>query len=100
MIWDRGRWHPEGDPHAGYKKGHLDFTLDGEKLHGRWHLVRMHGRPGEKKEPWLLIKSNDDAAAPPRRSGHSRGHAAVGGERPLDPGNRRGQRRQAGVALE
>src|SRR3984893_5968965 len=62
MVWDRGRWYPEGDPHAGYKKGHLAFTLDGEKLHGRWHLVRMHGRAGEKKEPWLLIKSNDEEA--------------------------------------
>ena len=62
MIWDRGRWYPEGDPHAGLKKGHLDFRLEGEKLHGRWHLVRMHGRAGEKKEPWLLIKSNDEAA--------------------------------------
>jgi bifunctional non-homologous end joining protein LigD len=62
MIWDRGRWHPEGDPNAGYKKGHLDFSLEGEKLHGRWHLVRMHGRAGEKKEPWLLIKSKDEAA--------------------------------------
>jgi bifunctional non-homologous end joining protein LigD len=62
MIWDRGRWHPDGDPYAGYKKGHLDFSLEGEKLHGRWHLVRMHGRAGEKKEPWLLIKSKDEAA--------------------------------------
>jgi bifunctional non-homologous end joining protein LigD len=62
MVWDRGRWLPEGDPYAGYKKGHLDFTLEGEKLHGRWHLVRMHGRAGEKKEPWLLIKSKDEAA--------------------------------------
>ncbi|MBV8420650.1 MAG: DNA ligase D, partial [Hyphomicrobiales bacterium] len=62
MVWDRGRWYPEGDPHAGYKKGHLAFTLDGEKLHGRWHLVRMHGRAGEKKEPWLLIKSKDEEA--------------------------------------
>ena len=24
MIWDRGRWIPEGDPHKGYAKGHLD----------------------------------------------------------------------------
>src|SRR5207245_2959584 len=40
----------------------LAFTLDGEKLHGRWHLVRMHGRAGEKKEPWLLIKSKDEDA--------------------------------------
>jgi len=62
MIWDRGRWYPEGDPLAGYKKGHLDFSLDGKKLHGRWHLVRMHGRAGEKKEPWLLIKSKDEDA--------------------------------------
>jgi bifunctional non-homologous end joining protein LigD len=62
MIWDHGRWYPEGDPHTGLKKGHLDFRLEGEKLHGRWHLVRMHGRAGEKKEPWLLIKSKDEAA--------------------------------------
>ena len=60
MIWDRGRWYPEGDPHYGLKKGHLDFMLEGEKLHGRLHLVRMHGRPGEKKENWLLIKAHDE----------------------------------------
>src|SRR5207245_5129717 len=62
MIWDRRQWYPEGDPYAGYKKGHLDFSLEGKKLHGRWHLVRMHGRAGEKKEPWLLIKSKDEDA--------------------------------------
>jgi len=32
MIWDRGRWIPEGDPHKGYAKGHLTFTLKGQKL--------------------------------------------------------------------
>ena len=62
MIWDRGRWYPEGDPHKGLAKGHLEFTLEGEKLRGRWHLVRMHGRAGESKEPWLLIKAEDEAA--------------------------------------
>jgi bifunctional non-homologous end joining protein LigD len=62
LIWDLGTWHPDGDPHAGLKKGHLDFALDGEKLHGRWHLVRMRRRAGEKKNPWLLIKANDEAA--------------------------------------
>jgi bifunctional non-homologous end joining protein LigD len=62
LIWDRGRWQPEGDPDKGLAKGHLDFTLDGEKLHGAWHLVRMRGRPGEKRESWLLIKAHDDAA--------------------------------------
>ncbi len=60
MIWDRGTWAPDGDPHRGYAKGHLDFELEGEKLHGRWHLVRMRGRQGDKHENWLLIKGKDE----------------------------------------
>src|ERR1700761_381321 len=31
MVWDRGTWTSKGDPHAGLEKGHLEFTLDGEK---------------------------------------------------------------------
>lgn len=62
IVWDRGAWTSDGDPHKGLAKGHLDFTLDGEKLHGRWHLVRMRARRGETKPQWLLIKSDDDAA--------------------------------------
>ena len=41
IVWDRGRWTPVGDPHKGLAKGHLEFTLDGARLKGRWHLVRM-----------------------------------------------------------
>jgi bifunctional non-homologous end joining protein LigD len=66
MIWDRGRWVPEGDPHRGLAKGHLSFTLDGEKLNGGWHLVRMRQRPGEKRDNWLLIKQHDNAGRGPR----------------------------------
>jgi len=62
MIWDRGRWHPDGDPHKGLAKGHLQFDLDGEKLHGRWHLVRLRARPKDKHDNWLLIKGKDDWA--------------------------------------
>jgi bifunctional non-homologous end joining protein LigD len=62
LIWDRGRWTPEGDPHKGLRQGQLDFELKGEKLKGRWHLIRMHGKPGEKRKNWLLIKSKDEAA--------------------------------------
>ncbi len=62
MLWDRGRWTPEGDPQVGYNKGHLVFTLEGEKLKGRWHLVRMRQRSGEKHENWLLIKAEDAQA--------------------------------------
>ncbi|HTV37696.1 MAG TPA: DNA ligase D, partial [Xanthobacteraceae bacterium] len=62
MIWDRGRWTPDGDAHKGLAKGHLIFDLDGEKLQGRWHLVRMRGRPNERRQNWLLIKAKDEAA--------------------------------------
>ena len=62
IIWDRGTWTPVQDPERGYAKGHLEFELHGKKLTGRWHLVRMHGRPREKRENWLLIKAEDDAA--------------------------------------
>jgi bifunctional non-homologous end joining protein LigD len=60
MIWDRGHWQPENDPHKGLAKGHLAFTLEGEKLSGGWHLVRMHRRAGEKRDNWLLIKQHDE----------------------------------------
>jgi bifunctional non-homologous end joining protein LigD len=62
MIWDKGTWHPEFDADWGLKKGHLEFTLNGKKLKGRWHLVRLKPREGERQEPWLLIKSEDEYA--------------------------------------
>ncbi len=62
IVWDRGTWTPLGDAHKAYRKGHMEFELDGEKLRGRWHLVRMHGKPGEKRENWLLIKGDDEEA--------------------------------------
>ena len=62
MIWDRGYWDSD-DPEAGFKKGDLKFTFDGEKLHGSWVLVRMRqDRNGGKRTNWLLIKHRDDHA--------------------------------------
>jgi bifunctional non-homologous end joining protein LigD len=58
MVWDRGFWHCE-DPARAYSKGKLDFTLEGEKLHGGWILTRMRQREGEKRTNWLLIKHRD-----------------------------------------
>jgi bifunctional non-homologous end joining protein LigD len=65
IVWDRGEWIPEGDPEFGLKKGHLAFTLDGSRLKGRWHLVRIRPKPGERTKPWLLIKSDDEFAGKP-----------------------------------
>ncbi|BBK32685.1 ATP-dependent DNA ligase LigD phosphoesterase module /ATP-dependent DNA ligase LigD polymerase module [Stella humosa] len=64
IVWDRGTWTPVHDSAKGYAKGHLEFELHGDKLGGRWHLVRMAGKRGEKRENWLLIKGEDDAARP------------------------------------
>ncbi len=66
MIWDRGSWAPlDADPQAAYAKGNLKFLLDGQKLHGKWVLVRMGGtHAGRNHENWLLIKERDEAAMP------------------------------------
>ena len=62
IVWDKGHWLPKGDPHYGLSKGHLEFVLDGQRLKGRWHLVRIKAREREKSEPWLLIKAEDEFA--------------------------------------
>lgn len=59
-VWDRGTWEAEGDPREAMKKGRLTFTLHGEKLQGKWHLVRT--KPTDRTENWLLFKSRDEAA--------------------------------------
>ncbi|NPU66153.1 DNA ligase D [Bradyrhizobium sp. 83012] len=62
MLWDRGYWESD-DAERGFKKGDFKFTLDGEKLHGGWVLVRMrHDRTGGKRTNWLLIKHRDEFA--------------------------------------
>src|SRR5262245_26806263 len=60
MLWDRGHWTPQDDPHQGLKRGRLKFSLAGEKLHGGFMLVRLRdrGKPSAKP-PWLLIKERD-----------------------------------------
>jgi bifunctional non-homologous end joining protein LigD len=64
MVWDRGHWEPKEDARKGYDKGHLSFTLHGQKLRGDWHLVRTRQGPkGEKN--WLLFKSRDQFSATP-----------------------------------
>lgn len=59
MLWDKGIWTPQDDPREGLKKGKLAIVLDGERLKGKWALVRMKPRAKEKNENWLLIKEHD-----------------------------------------
>jgi len=63
MLWDKGTWAPiAGKSAKDLDEGHLHFTLHGERMKGEWLLVRMKGRPGEKRENWLLRKIDDAAA--------------------------------------
>lgn len=63
MLWDRGIWAPiEGKSAADIEKGHLHFTLQGERMKGEWILIRLKPRPGEKRENWLLRKVADEFA--------------------------------------
>src|SRR3954465_10271995 len=63
MLWDRGFWEPEGDPDKMLAKGDLKFSLDGDKLHGSWVLVRMkNDKFKSKRNNWLLIKHRDKYA--------------------------------------
>jgi bifunctional non-homologous end joining protein LigD len=63
MLWDRGTWEPLGDQvEEYYKKGRLHFILHGEKLHGEWSLIQMHGPRSEDGKNWLLMKLKDKYA--------------------------------------
>lgn len=65
QLWDRGFWKPEGklSAHRQFEKGDLKFTLEGDRLHGSFVLVRMRNdRDGGKRTNWLLIKHRDEHA--------------------------------------
>jgi bifunctional non-homologous end joining protein LigD len=62
QIWDHGTFEPApgaGDFGAGLATGKVEFVLHGERLNGRFALVRIKGR-GDKN--WLLIKGHDQFA--------------------------------------
>ncbi|HTK44791.1 MAG TPA: non-homologous end-joining DNA ligase [Patescibacteria group bacterium] len=84
IVWDWGTWLPEAETPDGRRAvedGELKFTLSGEKLRGRFTIVRTSGRGSgrgarERRESsrlpfqedggdqWLLIHKRDDASVP------------------------------------
>lgn len=80
-LWDHGTYDnlladkPAPQTVAqGIDQGRLEFTLHGEKLRGRFALIRMKAR-GRGKPQWLLIKAKDEFAQA----------AGQGGARPATP---------------
>jgi bifunctional non-homologous end joining protein LigD len=74
IVWDWGTWEPEHetpDPVAAIDKGELKFRAFGEKIKGRFTIVRTSRRPGsaprtafedDEGEQWLLLHKRDDHA--------------------------------------
>jgi bifunctional non-homologous end joining protein LigD len=66
IVWDWGRWVPakDGDPGESIAAGELHFDVYGEKLRGRFVLVRTDKTPRSSgKEQWLLLHKHDDFAS-------------------------------------
>ena len=63
MLWDAGEWQTDGDAAQALRAGKLSFVLQGQRLKGRWTLVKMKGSRSSGKE-WLLLKDDDDFADP------------------------------------
>lgn len=77
IVWDWGTWTiaDDADPVAAVEAGDLHFDLDGEKLCGRFALVRSGRRNSGRsnQDQWLLLHKHDrfavagwDAADHPR----------------------------------
>ena len=67
IVWDLGSWEPypadSVDPASAIAKGELHCDLHGEKLRGRFVLVRT--KPDASgSERWLLLHKHDEFASP------------------------------------
>ena len=69
IVWDWGTYEPEETdaPAAAVASGELKFRIHGERLRGRFTLVKTRGRVDEQGraesgDPWLLIHKRDEYA--------------------------------------
>src|SRR4051812_20299800 len=73
IVWDWGTWEPEAEtpePGRAIADGELKFVLHGQKVQGRFTIVRTSRPPGsapatafeDDSEQWLLIKKRDATA--------------------------------------
>lgn len=64
IVWDTGTWEPvrSDDPQRAVADGELHAEVHGQKLRGRFVLVRT-GEPGER-ESWMLKHKSDEYAVP------------------------------------
>ena len=65
QLWDVGTWEPQdADLTAAWARGQIKMILHGERLKGKWALIRLksdRGKPS-KRNNWLLLKEKDEHA--------------------------------------
>lgn len=71
MVWDTGTFLAEGsnDPAESekmlkkmLKEGNIKAVLNGKKLKGSYHIVKIKGKNNDSGDPWLLMKGKDEYA--------------------------------------
>jgi bifunctional non-homologous end joining protein LigD len=56
IVWDTGDYSINGDLEEQFQKGNIKIILDGKKLKGSFHLVRLK----DSTNQWLVIKTKDE----------------------------------------
>jgi DNA ligase D-like protein (predicted 3'-phosphoesterase) len=59
-IWDSGKYEP-----LDIKDGKWVFRLAGKRLSGKYCLIHLRPRPGEKTENWLFFKTKEEGSREP-----------------------------------
>jgi bifunctional non-homologous end joining protein LigD len=63
IVWDWGTWEPEAetpDPAKALRKGEIKFVIHGERIGGRFTILRTDRDDG--RERWLMLKKRDEFA--------------------------------------
>ena len=58
IVWDTGTYETEEDMSEQFKKGKITFSLFGQKLRGKFKLIKIRSREEEENQ-WLLMKLAD-----------------------------------------
>jgi bifunctional non-homologous end joining protein LigD len=60
IVWDTGTYTSEMELSEQFNKGKITFTLFGQKLRGKFTLVKTYLAKGKEGNQWLLMKSADE----------------------------------------
>ena len=55
IVWDTGKYKTNSDISEQFNQGKIGFTLHGQKLRGRFYLVKT-----STENQWLLLKKTDE----------------------------------------